>query len=100
MATTAAPRSGDKKTAPESGSGTLVDYRVEKGLAILELNDPPANTYTYEMMRQLDAAILTARMDDSVHVIVIRGKGEKFFSAGANIKMLSEVRPRFEYFFC
>jgi enoyl-CoA hydratase len=78
----------------------LVDYRVEDGLAILELNDPPANTYTYQMMRQLDVAILEARMDDRVHVIVLRGKGEKFFSAGANITMLNEVTPRFKYFFC
>ena len=79
---------------------TLVEYRVEDGIAILELNDPPANTYTYNMMRQLDLAVLTARMDDSVHVIVLRGKGEKFFSAGANIQMLNEVTPRFKYFFC
>lgn len=78
----------------------LVEYRVEGGLAILELNDPPANTYTYNMMRQLDAAILDARMDDRVHVIVLRGKGEKFFSAGANIQMLNDVTPRFKYFFC
>jgi enoyl-CoA hydratase/carnithine racemase len=79
---------------------TLVEYRVEGGLAIIELNDPPANTYTYEMMRQLDAAILEARMDDAVHVLVMRGKGDKFFSAGANIRMLNEVTPRFKYFFC
>ncbi|HXI12863.1 MAG TPA: enoyl-CoA hydratase/isomerase family protein [Thermoanaerobaculia bacterium] len=81
-------------------SGNLVDYRVEKGVAILELNDPPANTYTYEMNKELDTAILTARMDDEVHVIVLRGAGEKFFSAGANIKMLSEVTPGFKYYFC
>ncbi|MBI4840758.1 MAG: enoyl-CoA hydratase/isomerase family protein, partial [candidate division NC10 bacterium] len=31
---------------------------------------------------------------------VVRGKGEKFFSAGANIKMLSEVTPQFKYYFC
>ena len=66
-------------------TGNLVDYRVEKGVAILELNDPPANTYTYEMNKELDSAILNARMDDEVHVIVLRGAGEKFFSAGANI---------------
>jgi enoyl-CoA hydratase len=78
----------------------LVGYRVEKGVAIFELNDPPANTYTYEMNRDLDACILDARMDDDVHVIVIRGAGDKFFSAGANIKMLSEVTPAFKYNFC
>jgi enoyl-CoA hydratase len=81
---------------PES----LVDYRVEKGVAVFELNDPPANTYTYEMNRALDDCILRARMDDEVHVIVLRGAGEKFFSAGANIKMLSEVTPQFKYYFC
>ena len=81
-------------------AGNLVDYRVEKGVAIFELNDPPANTYTYEMNKELDTCILNARMDDDVHVIVIRGAGEKFFSAGANIKMLSEVTPGFKYYFC
>ena len=78
----------------------LVDYRVEKGVAILELNDPPANAYTYEMNRALDECILRARMDDEVHVIVLRGAGAKFFSAGANIRMLSEVTPQFKYYFC
>lgn len=78
----------------------LVEYRVEDGLAILELNNPPANTYGYEMMRELDEAILGARMDEAVHVIVLRGKGEKFFSAGADIKMLVSVSPHFKYYFC
>ena len=78
----------------------LVLYRVEDGIAVLELNDPPANTYTYDMMQRLDECILTARMDDSVHVILLTGHGDKFFSAGANIKMLGAVTPRFKYFFC
>jgi len=78
----------------------LVEYRVEQGVAVLELNDPPANTYTYEMNKALDGCILDARMDDAVHVIVLRGAGEKFFSAGANIRMLSEVTPQFKYYFC
>lgn len=78
----------------------LVKYRVEEGVAIFELDDPPANTYTYEMMQQLDAAILNARMDDGVHVLLIRGAGEKFFSAGASIPMLTKVDPQFKYYFC
>jgi enoyl-CoA hydratase/carnithine racemase len=79
---------------------SLVEYRTEKGLAILELNDPPANTYTYQMFREFDDAVLKARLDDEVYVLIVRGKGEKFFSAGANIKMLSEVTPQFKYYFC
>src|ERR671923_1511582 len=87
-------------TMTEPQVKTLVQYRTEEGLAIIELDDPPANTYTYDMMRQLDDAILRARFDDAVHVIVLRGHGDKFFSAGANIGMLNKVTPRFKYFFC
>ncbi|HEV8587480.1 MAG TPA: enoyl-CoA hydratase/isomerase family protein [Pyrinomonadaceae bacterium] len=78
----------------------LVEYSVDRGVALITLNDPPANTYSYEMMQQLDARILEARMDESVQVIVITGAGEKFFCAGANIAMLREVTPEFKYYFC
>jgi enoyl-CoA hydratase len=81
-------------------SKELIKYRVEYGIAIFEMDDPPANTYSYEMMLQLDSAILKARLDDSVHVIVIRGSGEKFFSAGASIPMLTKADPQFKYYFC
>ncbi len=84
---------------PEA-AGKLVEYRAESGVAVLTLNDPPANTYSYEMMQELDRAILAARMDDSVQVIVITGAGEKFFCAGANIQMLSSVTPEYKYYFC
>ncbi len=78
----------------------LVGYRVDSGVAVLTLSDPPANTYSYEMNRQLDDAILRARMDNNVYVIVLTGAGEKFFCAGANIQMLTEVDPTFKYYFC
>jgi len=78
----------------------LVNYRTDRGVAVIELNDPPANTYTYEMNRQLDEAILKARMDNDVYVMVLTGAGEKFFCAGANIKMLASVDPTFKYYFC
>ena len=79
---------------------SLVEYRIESCVAIVTLNDPPANTYSYEMMQQLDARILEARMDESVQVIVITGSGGKFFCAGANIQMLSSVTTEFKYYFC
>jgi enoyl-CoA hydratase/carnithine racemase len=78
----------------------LVQYEVKGKVGVITLDDPPANTYTYEMMRQLDEAILTARMDNDVEVIVLTGAGEKFFSAGANINMLNEAEPTFKYYFC
>ena len=77
-----------------------VDYQSADGVAVLTLNDPPANTYSYEMMQELDACVLKARMDESVQVIVITGAGEKFFCAGADIQMLSNVTPVYKYYFC
>jgi enoyl-CoA hydratase/carnithine racemase len=93
----------EAKAAGSPGAGTeraLVRYEALEGVALLTLEDPPANTYTYEMMQQLDRAILRARMDDSVGVVVITGAGEKFFCAGADIRMLTEMTPSFKYFFC
>ena len=84
----------------EGDGRVLVRYEAADGVALLTLDDPPANTYSYEMMKQLDQGVLRARMDDSVGVIVITGNGEKFFCAGADIKMLTEATPTFKYFFC
>jgi len=78
----------------------LVRSRVEEGVALLEFAAPPANCYSYEMMRQLDAAILEARMDATVHVIVLRGAGDRFFCAGADIRTLQSVTPEYKYYFC
>jgi enoyl-CoA hydratase len=82
------------------GGKELLKYRVEEGIAIFELDDPPANTYTYEMMQQLDAAILKARMDENVYVLLLRGAGDKFFCAGASISMLTKADPTYKYYFC
>jgi enoyl-CoA hydratase/carnithine racemase len=90
----------DPHEEAKEADGALVHFRAKDGVAIFTLDDPPANTYTYAMMRQLDDAILRARMRDDVHVIVITGQGEKFFSAGANIQMLDEVTSGFKYCFC
>jgi enoyl-CoA hydratase/carnithine racemase len=78
----------------------LVDYTTDAGVALLTLNDPPVNGYTHEMMKDLDAAILEARFDNDVHVLVVTGHGERFFCAGANINMLREADPTFKYYFC
>src|SRR6201981_1652790 len=93
MATTVQPTAGE-------ATKQLIHYHTDNGVAVIEMNDPPANTYTYEMNRQLDDAILRARMDNDVYVILLTGAGDKFFSAGANIKMLASVDPTFKYYFC
>ena len=79
--------------------GDLVQYRVVEGIALITLNTPPANVYSYELMLELDRAILDARMDSTVHVLMLTGSGEKFFCAGADIAMLTEASPQYKYNF-
>src|SRR5437879_4528531 len=86
----------------------LVNASKQDGVMVLELRNPPANTYSYEMMRELDAHILDARMDESVHVLMLTGapppadakKPTEFFCAGADIEMLQKSGPYFKYNFC
>lgn len=78
----------------------LVEISKRDGVATFELNCAPANCYSFDMMKELDAAILDARFDPAVHVIVITGRGDKFFCAGADIGMLSKADPTFKYYFC
>jgi enoyl-CoA hydratase/carnithine racemase len=66
----------------------------------LTLACPPANSYSYEMMCDLDQAILAARMDEEADVIVLTGDGDRFFCAGADVAMLDRVTPRWKYYFC
>lgn len=79
---------------------SLVRREQRGGVLLLTLTNAPANGYSYDMMRELDAALLEARMDPSVHVLMLTGAGERFFCAGADIGMLDRADPTFKYYFC
>lgn len=87
-------------SAPETMPQGKVTYASGAGVALLTLTNPPANGYSHEMMRDLDEAVLRARFDEGVQVLVLAGAGEKFFCAGADISMLDSVTPGFKYAFC
>jgi len=78
---------------------TLVDYKTDAGLGLITLSDPPQNAFTHEMMKEFDEALLDARFDNDVHVIIVAGHGDQFFCAGANVQMLCEVDTSFKYYF-
>ena len=86
---------------PRAGAGELVSLQKEEdGVAIIEFNNPPANTFSYDMMHQLDEAILRVRFDESINIVVLRGAGEKFFCSGADVKLLYEYSSDRLYYFC
>ncbi|MFQ5742053.1 MAG: enoyl-CoA hydratase/isomerase family protein [Acidobacteriota bacterium] len=75
----------------------LVDKK--DGIGVVTLNRPPANTYNFDLMRELDRVIEEVRVDEEINVVVLTGGG-KFFSAGADIKMLKESKPQYKAMFC
>jgi enoyl-CoA hydratase/carnithine racemase len=87
-------------SAPCALPNAKATYSSGGHVALIVLSNPPANGYSYEMMRDLDEAVLRARFDDDVQVIVIAGAGEKFFCAGADIAMLARLTPAQKYNFC
>jgi enoyl-CoA hydratase/carnithine racemase len=85
----------------ETMKNGLVAYGCDDdGVATIQLNNPPANAYSYEMMRDLDDAILEARFEPRCQVLILQGAGEKFFCAGADIAMLKEMSTQSKYYFC
>jgi enoyl-CoA hydratase/carnithine racemase len=63
--------------------------RVRPGrVALLELDDPPLNLVTGELLADLDGALATleAAPPGDVRVVVIAGRGERAFSVGSNVK--------------
>jgi enoyl-CoA hydratase/carnithine racemase len=91
---------GDPWSSPELLGNGLVSYAARGGVAWITLVNPPANGYSHAMMRDLDEAILRARFDERVQVLVLAGAGEKFFCAGADIGALRELTPQAKYYFC
>jgi len=54
--------------------------------AIITLNNPPANTWTPESLKQLETIIGELNADADNYALIITSQSEKFFSAGADLK--------------
>jgi enoyl-CoA hydratase/carnithine racemase len=52
------------------------------------LDNPPANSYHIDFVRELGDAVDAASSDDGTRVVVVRSASEKFFSAGADVKQV------------
>ena len=63
-----------------------VTYAADGAIGTITLDNPPANSYDIELMRELADAIGTASADAGVRVVVLRSASERFFSAGADVK--------------
>jgi enoyl-CoA hydratase/3-hydroxyacyl-CoA dehydrogenase len=80
-------------TAKKSRYEAIATEKEEKTLWIT-LNRPHRlNTFNLEMIEELSEAIDEADEDDDTRCIVIKGEGDRAFSAGADLIMFSDITP-------
>lgn len=58
--------------------------------ALVTLANPPAHTWTAESLVALTALVAALNEDREVWSLVVTGDGEKFFSAGADLKLFAD----------
>jgi len=61
--------------------------------ALITINNPPANTWDHESLAALAEVVEGLNADKNIYSLVIHGSGEKFFSAGADLKIFADVSP-------
>ena len=63
-----------------------VSFSSEGAIGFITLDKPPANSYDFDFMEEMGAAVDAAAADDAVKVVIVRSASKKFFCAGADIK--------------
>ena len=64
----------------------MIEHVIENHTCLITIDNPPANTWTPESLSAMKALTLELNANKSIYAAVITGKGEKFFSAGADLK--------------
>src|SRR5690349_8564384 len=76
-----------------------VRYEKQENVGHIILDRPPANSYDKGFLDDLSSAIDEARFDSGARAIVVRSASEKFFSAGADVKMFASTDAEFQFAF-
>jgi enoyl-CoA hydratase/carnithine racemase len=67
-----------------------IDYTRDGAIGYITLNRPPANNYDDAGMGELAASIEAAASDGAARVVIVRSAIERFFSAGADVRFLTD----------
>ena len=68
----------------------MIECTIADSVAQIVLNNPSANTFTGEGLVELLNTIGKLNGDKQVRAVVVTGAGEKFFSAGADLKQFAD----------
>ena len=63
---------------------------IDGSVAVLTIDNPPANTWTLESLNALPDLLADLESDESIRALVVTGAGEKFFSAGAELRTFAD----------
>jgi len=64
----------------------MIKHEIKGHTAFITIDNPPANTWTPESLRTLEALLAELNADRGIYAAVLTGAGGKFFSAGADLK--------------
>lgn len=70
-----------------------IQVEINGPVATLTINNPPANTWDIESLPALRDVVAALNDDLSIYALVITGRGDKFFSAGADLKLFADGDP-------
>jgi enoyl-CoA hydratase/carnithine racemase len=68
----------------------MIECKIDGHVAVITLNNPSANTFTAEGLLELTALIADLNRNLDVYAAVVTGQGDKFFSAGADLKTFAD----------
>jgi len=68
----------------------MIECKIDGHVAVITLNNPSANTFTAEGLLELTVLVGDLNRNLDVYAAVVTGQGDKFFSAGADLKSFAD----------
>jgi enoyl-CoA hydratase/carnithine racemase len=68
----------------------MIECKIDGHVAVVTLNNPSANTFTAEGLLEFTALVADLNRNLEVYAAVVTGQGDKFFSAGADLKTFAD----------
>ena len=71
----------------------FVKLRIEEGIAVITLDNPPVNVLNPRVLDELEANVDKVAVDSSVKGVVLTAAGANAFCAGADVKIFAFLGP-------
>jgi enoyl-CoA hydratase/carnithine racemase len=71
----------------------MIECTIDGQIATLTLANPPANTFTAEGLTRMSALVEELNGRHDVRALIVTGRGDKFFSGGADLKLFADGDP-------